>query len=189
MSLLELIAAADPRGLAASGAACLDRCLPPPAEGAEPDPLRPLWAGCADPRDWPERLAEARAALDALPDPTESALRIRTLLGEAPADRAGEELRAWADACSVLALDIHREHDAARTDATELVGRCRAGDPEGAGPLLSGEAARQVRILEMLAEIGDAAPTGVGLRQVMDVSTEGQRVLRAAVSRRARVRG
>lgn len=189
MSLLELIAAADARGLAASGAACLDRCLPPPAAGAGPDPLRPLWAGCADPREWPARLAEARAGLDALPDPPESVLRVRTLLGEAPADRAGEELRTWADACSVLALDLHRGHDAARADATELVERCRTGDPAGAGPLLSGEAARQVRILEMLAEIGDGAPTGAGLRQVMDVSTEGRRVLHAAVSRRARVRG
>ncbi|MFJ2089798.1 hypothetical protein ACIOEW_11060 [Streptomyces sp. NPDC087901] len=189
MSLLELIAAADARGLAASGAACLDRCLPQPAAGTEPDPLRPLWAGCADPRDWPDRLAEARAALDALPDPPETALRIRTLLGEAPADRSVEELRTWAGACSVLALDIHCGHDTVRADATELVGRCRAGDPEGAGPLLSGETARQVRILEMLAEIGDAAPTGAGLRQVMDLSTEGQRVLRAAASRRARVRG
>lgn len=189
MSLLELIAAADARGLAASGAACLDRCLPQPPEGADPDPLRPLWAGCADPLHWQDRLAEARAALDALPDAPENVLRIAGLLGEAPADRSGKELRTWADACSVLALDIHRAHDAARADAAELVERCRAGDPAGAGPLLSGEAARQVRILEMLAEIGDGAPTGAGLRQVMDVSTEGQRVLRAAASRRARVRG
>ncbi|WP_406093398.1 hypothetical protein [Streptomyces sp. NBC_01013] len=193
MSLLELIAAADARGLAASGTACLDRCLPQPAAGAEPDPLRPLWAGCADPRDWADRLAEARAALDGLSDPQEGAqetvLRIRTLLAEAPAERAGEELRTWADACSVLALDIHCGHDAVGADATELVGRCRAGDPEGAGPLLSGEATRQVRILELLAETGDAAPAGGGLRQVRDVSTEGRRVLRAAVSRRARARG
>ncbi|MEU1347383.1 hypothetical protein ABZ438_05295 [Streptomyces sp. NPDC005786] len=189
MSLLELIAAADARGLAASAAACLDRCLPQPAAGADPDPLRPLWPGCADPEDWPDRLAEARAALDALPDPPEGLLRVRTLLGEAPADRSGEGLRTWADACSVLALDTHRRHDAERADAAELVARCRAGDPAGAGPLLSGEAARQVRILEMLAETGDGAPTGAGLRQVRDVSTEGQRVLRAAVSRRARVRG
>lgn len=189
MSLLELIAAADERGLAASGAACLDRCLPQPAEGADPDPLRPLWAGCADRRAWPDRLAEARAALGALPDAGETAPRIRKLLGEAPADRTGEELRAWADACSVLALEAHLGHDAARADATELAGRCRAGDPKGAGPLLSGETARQIRILEMLAEITDEAPTGAGLRQVLDVSTEGQRVLRAAVSRRARVRG
>ncbi|MEU1369360.1 hypothetical protein ABZ454_24945 [Streptomyces sp. NPDC005803] len=189
MSLLELIAAADARGLAASGAACLDRCLPQPAEGGEPDPLRPLWAGCADPRLWPDRLAEARAALDVLPDAPEYVRRVRALLAEAPDDRADEALRTWADACSVLALDIHLGHDAVRADATELVGRCRAGDPRGAGPLVSGETARQVRILEMLAETGDGAPTGAGLRQVRDVSAEGQRVLRAAVSRRARVRG
>ncbi|WP_406453938.1 hypothetical protein OG782_23345 [Streptomyces sp. NBC_00876] len=189
MSLLELIAAADARGLAASGAACLDRCLPQPAEGADPDPLRPLWAGCADRQAWPDRLAEACAALDALPDTGETGRRIRKLLGEAPADRAGEELRTWADACSVLALDVHLGQDAVRADGPELVERCRAGGAEGAGPLLSGEAARQVRILEMLAEIGDGAPTGAGLRQVMDASAEGQRVLRAAVSRRARGRG
>ncbi len=131
--------------------------------------------------------------MDGLPDAPEGAqeavLRIRALLDEAPEERSGEELRTWADACSALALDIHRGHDTARADVTELVGRCRAGDPSDAGPLLSGEAARQVRILEMLAEIGDAAPMGAGLRQVMDVSTEGQRVLRAAASRRARVRG
>lgn len=219
MSLLELIAAADERGLAASGAACLDRCLPQPAEGADPDPLRPLWAGCADRQAWPDRLAEARAGLDALAevraavdapagaragldalpearpaveplaDAESTVQRIRKLLGEAPADRTGEELRSWADACSVLALDAHLGHDAVRADASELVRRCRAGDPRGAGPLLAGEAARQTRILEMLAEIEDGAPTGAGLRQVLDLSTEGQRVLRAAVSRRARVRG
>nr|WSW67222.1 hypothetical protein OG461_13985 [Streptomyces sp. NBC_00995] len=188
MSLLELIAAADARGLAASGTACLDRCLPQPAEAADPDPLRPLWAGCADPREWPSRLAEARAALATLPDPPESVRRIANLLGQAPGDRSGEDLRIWADACSVLALDLHRAHDAARPDAAELVARCRAGETDGAGPLLSGEAVRQARILEMLAEIGDGAPTGAGLRQVMDASTEGQRVLRAAAARRARVR-
>ncbi|NED10697.1 hypothetical protein G3I33_04190, partial [Streptomyces sp. SID9124] len=69
------------------------------------------------------------------------------------------------------------------------VARCRAGDPSGAGPLLAGEVARQVLILEMLAGIDDDAPAGAGLRQALDVSTEGQRVLRAAVARRARVRG
>ncbi|RPK44804.1 hypothetical protein EES39_16390 [Streptomyces sp. ADI92-24] len=189
MSLLELIAAADERGLTASGAACLDRCLPQPAEGADPDPLRPLWAGCADGAAWPDRLAEARAAMDALPGAETAVQRIRKLLGEAPADRAGAELRGWADACSVLALEVHLGHDAERADRAELVGRCRAGDPQGAGPLLAGETARQIRILEMLAEIADKAPAGAGLRQVLDVSAEGQRVLRAAVSRRARVRG
>lgn len=189
MSLLELIAAADERALAASGAACLDRCLPQSAEGADPDPLRPLWAGCADRAAWADRLAEARAALDALPGPDTAVRRIRALLGEAPSDRAGAGLRDWADDCSVLALEIHLGHDAERAGAAGLVGRCRAGDPRGAGPLLAGESARQTRILEMLADIADAAPAGAGLRQVLDVSAEGQRVLRAALSRRARVRG
>ncbi|WP_330453322.1 MULTISPECIES: hypothetical protein [unclassified Streptomyces] len=188
MSLLDLIAAADERGLAAGAAACLERCLPQPAPGDEPDPLRPLWAGCADPGLWPGRLAEARAALDSLADPGEPVGRVRELLARAPDDRAGEELRAWADACSVLALEVHLGHDATGPAAADRVARCRAGDPSGAGPLLAGEVARQVLILEMLASIDDDAPAGAGLRQVLDVSTEGQRVLRAAAARRARVR-
>ena len=189
MSLLELIAAADDRGLAAGAAACLERCLPQPAPGDDPDPLRPLWAGCADPRLWPARLAEARAALDSLADPGEPAGRVRELLAGAPGTRAGEGLRAWAAACSVLALDVHLAHDATAPAAPDPVARCRAGDPSGAGPLLAGEVARQARILEMLAGIDDDAPAGAGLRQVRDVSAEGQRVLRAAAARRARVRG
>ncbi|MEU3221723.1 hypothetical protein ABZ695_01025 [Streptomyces sp. NPDC006976] len=189
MSLLELIAAADERGLAASAAACLERCLPQPGAGADPDPLRPLWAGCADARLWPARLAEARAALDALPDPGEPVRRVRELLAAAPDERAGEELRAWADDCSLLALEVHLGHDAPRPGAPDLPARCRTGRPAGAGPLLAGEAARQTLILEMLAGIDESAPAGAGLRQVLDVSTEGQRVLRAAVSRRARGRG
>ncbi|NEC69076.1 hypothetical protein G3I41_31510, partial [Streptomyces sp. SID9727] len=68
------------------------------------------------------------------------------------------------------------------------VARCRAGDPSGAGPLLAGEAARQAAILEMLAAMDEAAPAAAGLRQIRDVSTEGQRVLRAAAARRGRVR-
>ncbi|MFJ4498754.1 hypothetical protein [Streptomyces sp. NPDC088864] len=188
MSLLELIAAADERGLAAGAVACLERCLPQPPPGADPDPLRPLWAGCADPRLWPDRLAGARAALDALADPAEAVRRVRELLAAAPAERAGAGLRAWADACSVLALEVHRAHDATAPAAPDPVARCRAGDPSAAGPLLAGEAARQVLVLEMLAGIDEAAPAGAGLRQVIDVSAEGQRVLRAAAARRARVR-
>ncbi|MEU2245426.1 hypothetical protein [Streptomyces sp. NPDC019224] len=189
MSLLEMIAAADARGLAVGAAACLERCLPQPAPGDEPDPLRPLRAGCADPRLWPARLAEARTALDSLADPGEPVRRVRELLAEAPDERAGEGLRAWADACSVLALQVHLAHDAAGPAAPDPVARCRAGDPSGAGPLLAGELARQVLILEMLAGIDEAAPAGAGLRQVLDVSAEGRRVLRAAAARRARVRG
>lgn len=169
--------------------ACLDRCLPQPADGADPDPLRPLWAGCADAAAWPDRLAEVRAALDAAADEEGAAPRIRKLLVEAPADRAAPGLRDWADACSLLALEVHLDPDAAPGTAAEAV-RCRdQDDPDAAGPLPAGELRRQIRILEMLADAPDAAPAGAGLRQVLEVSAEGQRVLRAAVSRRARGRG
>ncbi|WP_392672183.1 hypothetical protein [Streptomyces sp. LN785] len=187
MSLLELIAAADERALAASGVACLDRCLPQPADGADQDPFRPLWVGCAVADEWQDRLAEARAVLDDLPPGTDGAVpAIRKLLGEAPAERTDPGLRAWADACSSLALEVHLGQDATPGAGAELLRRCREGDPAGAGPLVAGEVRRQIRILEMLAESGAAA---AGLRQVLDASTEGQRVLRAATARRARGRG
>lgn len=78
---------------------------------------------------------------------------------------------------------------------TGWVERCRTGvadGPEGhpgvgpftAGPMVSGELRRQIQILEILAETDGAA----GLRQALDLSTEGRRVLRAVVSRRARAR-
>ncbi|MFC8533628.1 hypothetical protein ACFUJY_06700 [Streptomyces sp. NPDC057249] len=189
MSLLDLIAAADDRGLAAGAVACLERCLPRPAPGAGPDPLRPLWAACVEPRLWPARLAEARAALDAAPaDPGGPAARVRDVLAAAPDERAGEALRGWADACSVLALEVHLGHDRTAPATPDPVAGCRAGDPSGAGPLLAGEAARQTAILEMLAALDDAAPAAAGLRQIRDVSTEGRRVLRAAAARRGRVR-
>ncbi|UZK54752.1 hypothetical protein NEH16_11940 [Streptomyces drozdowiczii] len=198
MSLLDLIAAADERGLAAAAVACLERCLPQPARGPAPDPLRPLWAACAEPRLWPARLAEARAALEpladpgapatALADPGAPAARVRDLLAAAPAERAGEALRAWANACSVLALEVHLGHDTTAPAAPDPVARCRAGDPAGAGPLLAGEAARQTAILEMLAAMDEDAPATAGLRQIRDVSTEGRRILRAASARRGRVR-
>ncbi|MFJ8850171.1 hypothetical protein [Streptomyces sp. NPDC102437] len=188
MSLLELIAAADERGLAASAVACLDRCLPQPVDGADPDPLRPLWAGCADAAVWPDRLAEARTALDAAADEAGAAPRIRKLLGEAPADRAAPELRDWADACSLLALEVHLDPDAAPGTTARTVRRLGEDDPDAAGPLPAGELRRQTRILELLAEAADASSAGAGLRQVLEVSAEGQRVLRAAVSRRARGR-
>ena len=46
MSLVELIAQADERGLAASGLACLDRCVP--LLGGDDEILRPLWASLAE---------------------------------------------------------------------------------------------------------------------------------------------
>lgn len=135
MSLLELIAAADERGLAASAVACLDRCLPQPVDGADPDPLRPLWAGCADAAAWPERLAEVCAALDAAADEEGAAPRIRKLLGEAPADRAAPELREWADACSLLALEVHLDPDTAPGAGTETARQPARGRSGRGGPV------------------------------------------------------
>ncbi|MCX4788845.1 MULTISPECIES: hypothetical protein [unclassified Streptomyces] len=196
MSLLELIAAADERGLAASAVACLDRCLPQPAEDSDPDPLRPLRAGCADGSGWPDRLADVRAALEELLEAADDTSALsRKLLDAAPRDFSAVPLRAWADACSLAALEIHCRFDAQggdgeadSEDRTELLNRCRAEGPEGAGPLLAGELRRQIQILETLAETTGTVGSGAALRRVLDLSTEGRRVLRAAVSRQARGR-
>ncbi|MEU3187028.1 hypothetical protein ABZ707_22930 [Streptomyces sp. NPDC006923] len=210
MSLVKLIAQADERGLAASGLGCLDRCLPPRGDGA--DILRPLWAGVVSgEQDWSARLSAAREALEnaAGADDTVTTARdatgiVRAVLGAAPSDWAAEPLRSWADSCSVAALRIHRAFDTVGESegdaAEEWLGRCRedagavtdavagadgAAGVDGVGPLVAGELRRQIRILEILAETAGAA----GLRQAMDLSTEGQRVLRAVVSRRARAAG
>ncbi|AXG79853.1 hypothetical protein [Streptomyces paludis] len=213
MSLVKLIAQADERALAASGLASLDRCLPLLAE--ENDVLRPLWAGVqGGERDWPDRLAEARTALDEAIEAEAAAGAgaevtaadvtaelIRSLLGSAPAQWAAEPLRAWADTCSVVALEIHQKLDAVGDTsgdpaAADRLARCRedrtavpdavdgSEGGDGVGPLVAGELRRQIRILEILTETEGPA----GLRQALDVSTEGQRVLRAVVSRRARAR-
>ncbi|MFE3514826.1 hypothetical protein [Streptomyces sp. NPDC059166] len=200
MSLMELLARADARGLAMSGLACLDRCLPSPEPG-EPEPLRTLRAGCADPAeradgvawaggaDWGARLDGAHAALAAAAGADDAAARVRALLADAPRDLAEGPLRGWADACSLLALDIHREYDA--PGAAEAYERCRAEDGVGCGPLVTGELRRQAEILEILAESAGTAGTpgaGTGARRVADLTTEGRRVLRAVMSRRARGR-
>ncbi len=57
------------------------------------------------------------------------------------------------------------------------------------GPLVAGELERQIRILEILAETTGTAGSGAGVRKALDLSTEGRRVLRAVMSRRARIRG
>ncbi|MFD7899351.1 hypothetical protein [Streptomyces sp. NPDC059743] len=228
MSLVKLIAQADARGLAASGLACLDRCLPLLADDA--DVLRPLWAGVAvREQDWPDRLAASRQAveaaasvLDAEPGPeqgttsepgpqpepgsdvasaAESVALVRTMLASAPAEWAAGPLRDWAEICSVAALEIHQKLDAVgeggSAAAAERLARARedtaavsdavdgAESTDGVGPLVAGELRRQIRILEILAETDGPA----GVRQAMDLSTEGQRVLRAVVSRRARAQG
>ncbi|WP_406172895.1 hypothetical protein [Streptomyces sp. NBC_00996] len=189
MSLVELIAQADERGLAASGLACLDRCVP--LLGGDDDILRPLWASLAEPDAWGawgERLEQVRAKLDAdAPEPAvteedEAAVLARRMLGAVPAQPSAPELRSWADACSVAALQIHRLLDAA-DDGESCVTARREGRTDGMSPLVAAELRRQVAILELLAGRG----TG-GLRPALDVSTEGRRVLRAVVSRRARGR-
>ncbi|MFF7922940.1 hypothetical protein ACFZDP_17480 [Streptomyces mirabilis] len=202
MSLVDLIARADERGLAASGLACLDRCVP--LLGGDDEVLRPLWSsladGGADGDAWGERLAKARAELDCAdpsadtvpglglgPDPapgsgsgaetgTEAAASdedraaalARRMLATAPGDPCASALRGWADACSAAALQIHRLLDVAA---------------DGDGPLVAAERRRQVAVLELLAGRGAG-----GLRPALEVSTEGRRVLRAVVSRRARGR-
>ncbi|MFF3288109.1 hypothetical protein [Streptomyces sp. NPDC003023] len=182
-SLKELIAQADERGLAASGLACLDRCLP--LLLTEDDALRPLWAGLAGGEEhWAGELAAARQAMENTSLDDADAALVRGMLGAAPSDWAAEALREWTDGCSAAALEVHRRFDMGDC-APETLERCREGDAEGAGPLVAGELRRQVQILEILAE----PPGGNGLRHALEVSTEGRRILRAAVSRRARVTG
>ncbi|MET7675355.1 hypothetical protein [Streptomyces seoulensis] len=169
MSLEELIAQADARGLAASGLACSDRCVSLLVEDDEL--LRPLWAHLVDGSDWSESLAKVRAALGEV-EPgagSEAAGVAREMLLSAPAEREGEALREWAEACSSASLRVHRLLDPA------------PGSAEDALPLVAAELGRQTVVLQLLAEHGPQ-----GLRRALDVSGEGRRVLRAVVSRRAR---
>ncbi|WP_030983319.1 hypothetical protein [Streptomyces sp. NRRL WC-3744] len=182
MSLVELIAQADERALAASGLACSDRCLP--LLGAADELLRPLWARLADDSDWSADLALARTALGpADPADDEAARLTRRMLESAPAERTVGAVRAWADACSVASLRVHRLLDPAADGdpAPDGLGAGRAGDTAGLPPLVAAELRRQAAVLELLAGHG-----AQGLRRALEVSVEGRRVLRAVVSRRAR---
>ncbi|MBL1081358.1 hypothetical protein JK359_05090 [Streptomyces actinomycinicus] len=215
MSLVELIAQADERGLAASGLACLDRCLP--LLGGDDELLRPLWASLADGSDWGPGLEKARAALgpgeaagstesaesaesagsagstesagsagSTAPEASvgDEAVRLaRRMLDAAPAERAADAVRPWADACSVASLRIHRLLDPAAdgTPGADGLDAGRAGDTADLPPLVAAELRRQAAVLELLAGHG-----ANGLRRALDVSVEGRRVLRAVVSRRAR---
>ncbi|MGW7239136.1 hypothetical protein [Streptomyces sp. NPDC054804] len=179
MSLVELIAQADERGLAASGLACLDRCVP--LLGGDDLVLRPLWTSLADGSGWGAGLEQARDALDT--GEAEAELLARRMLDAAPVHRAPDEVRLWADACSVASLRIHRLLDPAEDPAPSVDTR-REGGTEDMSPLVAAELRRQVTVLELLAGHGAA-----GLRRALDISTEGRRVLRAVVSRRARGRG
>jgi hypothetical protein len=185
MSLVDLIARADERGLAASGVACLDRCVPLLGGGEET--LRPLWGSLAEDAEgtaWSTSLDQVRAALTGPEEPgeDETAHLARRMLAAAPAQPLAAEVRVWADTCSVASLQIHRLLDAAE-DAGSVDAR-RQGRTDGMSPLVAAELRRQVTVLELLAEHGAA-----GLRPALEVSTEGRRVLRAVVSRRARGRG
>ncbi|GHC49993.1 hypothetical protein GCM10010349_14530 [Streptomyces flavofungini] len=184
-SLVGLIAEADETALAASGLGCLDRCLP--LLDGDDQVLRPLWVSLADGTAWEGALTEVRGALasggasgaggpgrSGAPgaDPgaadRDAAALARRMLDAVPAARSADSLRPWADGCSAAALQIHRLLDAGN---------------DGVSPLVAAELRRQVRVLELL---GGRAGTGGGLRQVLDVSTEGRRVLRAVVSRSRR---
>ncbi|WP_089099265.1 hypothetical protein [Streptomyces hyaluromycini] len=194
MSLVELIAQADERGLAASGLACLDRCVP--LLGGDDLVLRPLWASLADGSDWSEGLEKARGSLGTGEatgegigkgggegtgeNADEAEMLARRMLAAAPASQEAAGIRLWADACSVASLQIHRLLDPAEDRAPSVDSR-REGGTEGMSPLVAAELRRQVTVLELLAGHGAA-----GLRRALDISTEGRRVLRAVVSRRAR---
>ncbi|MDX3132536.1 hypothetical protein PV367_22695 [Streptomyces europaeiscabiei] len=214
MSLVELIAQADERGLAASGLACLDRCVP--LLGGDDEVLRPLWAGLVDDGEgWGEKVAKVRGELAPAASESESesdsgsdgdvrfgsgpgsgsgsgpgsgaggdeeiVVLARRMLDAVPLERSGEALRAWADVCSVSALRIHQLLDPLDAGGDDSVAACRAGRTEGASHLVAAELRRQVVVLELLAQHGAS-----GVRQALGVSTEGRRVLRAVVSRRAR---
>ncbi|GGT86495.1 hypothetical protein ACH4HG_02365 [Streptomyces coeruleorubidus] len=183
MSLVELIAQADERGLAASGLACLDRCVP--LLGGDDEILRPLWASLTDDAgtgDWGEGLERARGKLDVAGTGDEAVVLAQRMLEAAPAERSHAGVRVWADACSVAALQIHRLLDTAQDDASSVDVR-REGRTEGMSPLVAAELRRQITVLEVLAGHGPA-----GLRRALEVSIEGRRVLRAVVSRRSRQR-
>ncbi|MZD05005.1 hypothetical protein GTW43_07890 [Streptomyces sp. SID5785] len=183
MSLVELIAQADERGLAASGLGCLDRCVPLLGATEDDEALRPLWTSLADGgTGWSEGLAAARGQLRDTVAAGEAAELVRRMLGAAPDGAVPGDWRGWADACSVAALQVHRMLDSGAAGVAEGPAGVREGSTEGVTPLVAAELRRQTRILELLASGAG------GLRQARDLSTEGRRVLRAVVSRRARGR-
>lgn len=167
-----------------------------PLLGGDDETLRPLWGNLAetsDAADWGELLQQARGKLES-GDGGEGegqeggegegdavVLLARRMLAAAPADRSAAGMRLWADACSVASLQIHRHLDPTE-DASPVDDR-REGRTEGMSPLVAAELRRQITVLELLAAHG----TG-GLRRALEVSTQGRRVLRAVVSRRARGR-
>ncbi|MGX2995069.1 hypothetical protein JNUCC64_12345 [Streptomyces sp. JNUCC 64] len=155
MGLVELIAGADERGLAVSGLACLDRCVP--LLGGDDELLRPLWAVLGvggDAGEWGERVDRVREALtegaaggDGGVCATEDeagrlalgmlaaapAALPDKLQGGTPSDGA---LRDWADDCSAAALRIHLLLDPAARPGTGVTGSDGSdgsGRSEGSG--------------------------------------------------------
>ncbi|MET7680201.1 hypothetical protein [Streptomyces sp. NPDC005423] len=188
MSLAQWIAEAGELGLAVSGLACSDRCVP--LLGGDDELLRPLWSSLTEDAgadEWGVRLRQVRERLAGHPAPAEDeAVRLaRRMLATAPGEPSGAGLREWADACSAASLCVHRllESAAAVADA-EWADGLRAGRTDGVSPLVAAELRDQTTVLELLAAHGTA-----GLRPALAVTTEGRRVLRAVVSRRARGRG
>ncbi|MEU6522139.1 hypothetical protein ABZ892_04655 [Streptomyces sp. NPDC046924] len=189
MSLVELIAQADERGLAASGLACLDRCVP--LLGGDDETLRPLWGSLAEDAaadDWAQRLEQTRGKLDGAVDGAadgDAVALAHRMLATAPAERSAPVLEEWVHDCSVTALRIHRILDggAPHEDVADGIAAARRGRTEGLplSPLAAAELRRQITVLEVLAGHGPA-----GLRRALEVSTEGRRVLVAALSRRSR---
>ncbi len=133
MSLVDLIARADERGLVASGLACSDRRDPPP--GGDDEVLRPLWSSLADGgadgdagvngsprhgRNWtaptpPPTPSPAcptgsgsgaeTATEAAVSDEDRAAALARRMLATAPGDPCASALRAWATPSG--GLEIH----------------------------------------------------------------------------------
>ncbi|MFJ9103818.1 hypothetical protein ACIRJM_35750 [Streptomyces sp. NPDC102405] len=214
MSLVELIGQADERGLAVSGLACLDRCVP--LLGGDDEVLRPLWAGLADDAgaaEWGERLEQVRGKLggefgagegEADAGGSGDFSGSGDLSGSAVLSGSGEDEAVVLARRMLSAAPVERSAAGLRVwadacsvaalrihrlldplkDAGDSVEARREGRTEGMSPLVAAELRRQITVLELLAGHGPA-----GLRPALEVSTEGRRVLRAVVSRRSRRRG
>jgi hypothetical protein len=217
MSLVELIGQADERGLAASGLACLDRCVS--LLGGDDEVLRPLWAGLADDAgaaEWGERLEQVRGKLggefgaadggDEASDaggPGDSS-RSGAGSGAGPGSGSGEDEAVLLARRMLAAAPVERSAAGLRiwADACSVAALRihRLLDPlKDAGDSVEARregrtegmsplvAAELRRQITVLELLAGHGPAG--LRPALEVSTEGRRVLRAVVSRRSRRRG